>query len=731
MINQNIFIGVFLVLVEKRCAMNRAVLLIMAALAALPAAFGFSDWIAKGDNFTIGGSLYTLRATGTDDNTLIIDRQDGGSVVLLFNESVVWRGYEFTFSDTKSSLDDYVQKYNISGGVHTIGESLYLLLAEEYAPAITASKTISRKEIAYFDEFSVTYTFRNDGEAKTEVSYREELPVYYRKTGNPWLKEDDNKPREISSFGALDAFEWKATILPGKIYTVNQTMQLVGVPDNNRIEFNLGRVTYLASEGAIVQQIEQTQPSLRVPLGLEAKFSSADVMVGDAAEIQLSLLKKTSEELIVHSLVCVLSENVVGHDTGGLSLASNSYSLSGALKENKTFAISFDVRMSGNISLKCDAEYVFRGMPGTVKIDKGARALINRPKISLEVPAAVGSRDNATISLSVDNKGTGYVYNDIDIRLVSDWFEVISYPYPVLREDSRIEKEFPIRAPVTNAARSMPVTLRASYVSLYGEEFTDELVRAVSVRPGDFEPALSLSLSGSRFGQRGNATVVDVNLSVGLHEDVSAKSITLPEHSIGLKDSEITHNMTVPLSVTFAPKAQSAGVFIPYTISYVKDFTPHFYSGSIEVRQASGHEAQSANVPKTKDKDSGLSAWERIAMKKTRLDTGPAVIAFIILVIGMASVVGLIALMKAKRNRSGTRRDMPDIESTEQFLEYSSRTGKEELAGPVFVPEPTTDLSVLEQYIKEKREAGHPREKIKQDLVKTGWLADIVDVYLK
>jgi hypothetical protein len=717
-------------------------LIALAGLMSAVSAQSFSGWVLDGGNISVANVTFLVRTTDTQGSALILTPNSSvvSRQVLSLNSTEESQGWLFTYTDRKDSRQEYLDKYNITQ-IHDKNATNYSfsITIERLSTTAAVTKKVSNdKKISYHDLTNLSIELTNKGGLPLHGSYVERLPDYFEKSGK--LKVSDGKSTsEYHGVSDDKAIEWNGNLGEGETVTLIQELRLIGtVAGSDHIDLLNGTFIYEGTTGNGTITTKATELLYYHPLTLTMKIELAKLAVDVQTKVRVTLKNDAMEPIEVDSLTIMHPASILAEARGGLSpTKEGGLTWHGDLDPgaDESFDILVTPLRSGVFTFNSTVLSTYRGIQHTTRTNLTGTATINRPTFTLSAPAVVAGGRTDMVNVSIVNQKTGFVFSDLALNITSDLFDSLHYVYETLGDSGNIKQQPAFTAPATTRDIIHNVTVRARYESAHGEAFTEEINRSINVKAANFTKEINTSFYNytMSFDNRTAKLIFDVNQSGNLSDPtvlvgLFGKDTPLP---LGANRSEIT--VTVPVNTTLGSgvlrtKYREGGVLYFYDEQFkVVNRMPMKYknttgNGSVVLTNKTN--------PFEYVKGGGRQVQFTVASSNS-------ILIGIVAVLGAFSIVIFIAVLMRKgkgaklEGQFDSFTKVEEMDSIEQHpvVQVTERRGYQLLGEQV--PLPTTNLEILEDYIRRSREAGKSAESIKDSLIKNGWLSDIVEVYLR
>lgn len=688
----------------------------------------FDDWIRDGDSVTIGDKNYTV-SVSWDSNPIIILESSGARDVIYFNKTLIAGKWIYEFEEFKHKTERKPGEYNLTYTQYDIEHYDYHLVIEDARPKIEINRKLSKSEISYQDELVMQITIKNDGLLSTKITYEDILPAYFRREGPLQKITELDIGVEVQDIRAYDdptTIKWIGSISKDEEIMFNQTLRLAGktnihnlVFENSRAYFNFdGRKDYAESKELSIKQ--------KQPLSIELIYDDRDMYMDGRYDIILKLSNDNSDEIIIKDMNLTIEGSESTSDE--LQKSNGKFRLATELDadESKNYSIMFVPLSSGNVTVRLHSAYLFKGIKLYDKQTLTLPVLITKPVIRMVLPDSVQTWDLADIRIDIDNSQSNYSFKNFDASIRSSWLDNVFLNYGLIESGDNVSKKTNKEVSWIKQSSIEWSELYLTYKDMNGNQYYERINKTTRLYPLKFEPNIEISIISY------NRSVLNGTTTIDLFIEYESKNAT-SHHSIVLENSDVTTNLSnINGSFMARMKLPAFDRYFNYEISYVLDNRTYYESGRMDLAKAKDNDRKTSTGSTTTNEnvlDYFGQGQKTVEIKQ--VDPGIFIVVGMIVMSAFFIIIISIALSRHKKRSSVEDRifDHNYQEPTEKphEPEHQVHIGELESSAPM----PTTDLTVLQNYINDSVVKGKSKGDIRDELLKNGWLKDIVEVYLK
>jgi hypothetical protein len=711
------------------------------------AAESFSNWVNPPANVTVANVTFLIEKTDAAGTSIMFTALDGSlpKVVLEVNQTDQKSGWVFSYTGRKSPLDDYIKTHNLT----TIHDDQsynysYNLKIEKLSSQLTVTKTMSDRTVSRRDNTNISITLSNAGQTPLQVTYEEPLPSYYEKVGYVMV-DSGGEFDEYRAETSKDTISWYGLIGPKKTVKISQELKLVGtIVGSDNIGIGVGKATYKGDTGQGTVETPAINASYYQPIVITVTLSKSTVPVDSDLQATVKLSNVGAELLNIDSAKITVSENLKTGIRGDLTGSDNLYGWSGRLEANdsKQFLLDLSAFRSGNMTVQVEVSSGYRGFQHTDTGFSKGTITIKEPTISLDMNASVEGGSPVTARATFDNTQSGYDFVNISMVFATNLSEGTRITYAKIADKDKVDREMVLATPRVMTRLNYPVLLTVSYRSLHGELFTKTLTKNLDIRESKFPTDLNFTFNSTGTDnttswynltvlRNGTAALTDIRIYVIYNQT---------RHPVMLQQLDINSGTAVRGDAEVAGRAVAADALL--SIGYVKEGVRHEYTETVKLtgKQAIVQTASNATpvAQNASDPMDYMNQKSGNPIELKMLDSKVIVIA----VVGSLSVffvVVFVSVILYKRKVAGRHdaelsqfsrvEETDTLQSSATVYKVEGSRGMEMLSNEA--PMPTTNLEILEDYIKRGLSSGKTKEVLKDNLVKNGWLPDVVEVFMK
>jgi hypothetical protein len=302
------------------------------------------------------------------------------------------------------------------------------------------------------------------------------------------------------------------------------------------------------------------------------------------------------------------------------------------------------------------------------------------------------------------------------------------------KEEYPIEP-FVVDAPQTTTSKEETIEVTVSFKDGETDIEKKEIKKLLILKNIQTDSAIDIKYKTREF----DGATATISTIIKLTEDVTGQIEELEleillagsEYSIALTPNEIKKLETdkeIIKEITFVVKSEEEKVGVTTDLSYTLNKQKFSKILSQEVNLLENkNDIKVELIKKKNDEEVKIQGRKEHTVKRI-------VMVLLGLIFCAFFALSFQKFMKVQRTKSHRNKKVKEIQKGKsEGNEQNKDAFLEKVKGRMVLvqtPKPTEGHNKLEEYIKYWKEKGRPEEKIKELLVKEGWLEDVVDVYL-
>ena len=713
----------------------------------------FDDWISYGETVTIDGTEYTAFGVGDILNTVLMKSNEYGTVTINLGDSTINGLYTFRYEEKRFGDDDNLNDTDqvVSGKEE---EYQFRIEVDKREPDVDIDRSVSEEEVALGQEIVVTVDIENTGDDNVVAEYTDPLPYYLVKDGYLRVTEGTSTQQWTDPIDDSTTAHWKGSIYPTESATLTYTLILESYPPST---FNLteAEVIYTFEGEDYNITVDEIDLELVEPIVLKISADVEEAEIEDEVTFTFTLNNTMeTEEISFNVEVTPPTGSEVTRGPSGFTEESGIYTWSGeyAPSETETYTLKTNLFSSGTNELKVYITNTYEGNDYTKEETESISIEMSELEPTIVVnKESIEGGEEFSISFHVNNPDGTMDYSDVQMDMKSELFEDLQYRTFIGKGINALIKTVELTAPYSDTTQSYLVNFTAEYETEYGEALTFGITETISIAANLVYQYVSIDLE--QIDTIEDSALMKATMSLTNQTDISDVSVvfstdtgftyawyvTQRELDQLINTSSIYFNFTV--DSVFVQEGESSfdmqlyylsnaeeytysiekelAVDAPETVEVIETEAPVEYTEeSVVVETNVSYEAPVEVEPEEEPEEVVKITTETDTKKKKILTLiGLAVVLLIIVVVG----INITKKLRKKKN----------IEKSIRELKGEVEEEKEKTRLFLTVPKPSYDHKELEDYIKQNKTKGLDSEKIKQKLLKAGWLEDVLDEYLK
>lgn len=694
-------------------------LLLFITLCSLPAATALLDiWVKIHETLSFDNHSYYL--ANFSNNTLQVQSELYGIIPVPFESILYTDKYEFTFAERNSTH--------------------YHLLLDILKPELKAERIIDPPETALNEVSTVSIVISNSGSKDARnLEYYEELPVYYTVDQPAKVVYSDNQEIELTHFP--DKISWKGDLLREDVLVITYKARLRTLPPvANTAPFNQPKISYTYQNEKYPLTVKETPVPLKDPLNITLSVKDS-LDLQEKTSLRITLLNplpstvQMNFSLVIPQIVEV--DNTTPSDAELKQITQKNvlyYVWQGELLPHtpKTFSLPLIATKKGKVFANLTTVWSLGNTTTTNLYQKALTVKFKELEPYLELNQK-DFRKGELIQLKavLDNREDFYV-RDVIIDLISEsteetaeLFEPVHVRTHVPAHNRILVHEINITAPSFKEEKHFPIRFIGSY-TVAGEPISFEKKEVIKIVLKEFEGLFNITHTAQGVSDKDIKIALELQGKTKNSEKPSSVLITTKatlngkstEQKYKLTEKEIDdifyqYKLLKTLQVQFE-KVPSGDVQLETVISYTLN--------NEQRSEVQRDVIAIANIPhEFKESKEGLIRQVTTVLSSSAFVSWKNITLIIvgIIVLGAGVVVTILQVKKYRQHAEHT-------EKTEKKFEMIVPAGRRGLE----VPQPSTDHSQLIKYIETYQQYGSSKEAIKQELVKAGWLEEVIEVYL-
>jgi hypothetical protein len=663
-------------------------------------------WVKNNQDLTVNKETFHIRVDA-DNSALIIDsnRTDRPLIVVKEGETVKDGLLEFTYKSKKFELGDYA-KYNLTR-INTENESvLHQLVISTLSTKVTAKKTLSVKEATIGDIFNITINIKNNGDVMITGDYNEELPVYYACKGEMIRKTEEGEDRVLCA----QKTHWRGTLQPGKEITITQNVQLLPykIPT---ADLNDGFFDYEYLDYPFNQTVSAKQPAYTKPFYVSLSMGKGPFTTGK--DYNLSITAHAEDDLTVKSLEIILPEGIVLGKKKGFN---EGLRWQGRIENIPKLSAIIKPTFSGNQTINAIASIVFRGNNVDSEDELTVRIKAPEPIIDFAVPSSAESGQAINTTFTINANGTEY--RDCLVRIGSEMFSQKEFDFPRLWDSASNIVEW--KTPWIDSSKTYSILMTATCKTAFNQTISMKKEKNIAVRKAVWENLFVVSLEDMVPSESHNLYKIGIRKKANAELDSLKAQVNIAGFAFEQNFTNATSDSQLIVK-NISTSVQASDIQV--TLFYTKDGEKFENEYKINILEKPSGDPSNGNITRKP----AFSYPEKKAMKfdmKSVKFNSSGVIISVAIVLCIFFLVLFFAFMRTKGD-SGEKAMMKTM-GVRNILGHPDATLKDTGA-----PYPTTNLDILEEYVHGCLLKGKEKGKIKEELIKNGWMEEVVSVYLK
>ncbi len=650
-----------------------------------------------------------------------------------------------------------------------VSNNKYHLIVEEYKATAYIERTIKTTTLFPGNPAEIEVIIKNQGDnAIKAISFTQELKNNLFKANNEY-KIIKNNEEQIKNTTTTDFIKWDGELAPQEEMKILYQVIPLTTGENNRLELEPAKISYeeagltieLDSETQIIKTKDIVSSSIEFINATEAKSNNKNnteysittepnyLKIGTTTTYTIRLTNNYQTTIAIQDLQIIIPEGITVIEKDNSLIKKNGMLIwDGKINENesKEFAITIkgEKRINANMTLQFKTP-----LSETIINNSYSKSIIYditklEPVITLN-KEELNSNDKLIARITLLNPDEAAFF-DFNANLTTDfYFKNISYTTLPNKKEILITEET-IILPFTDTKKTFMIDFSGSYTTAGNEIILFSKQKEFSINPIEYDKVYAMDYLYYKLSNDSTQGYIFAKIDLqNLLKEMSFLRITTTYKNKLNQEQRISSFFSTEETAKISEK-RPAGQLIIFPMENLSNAPSDNFTYNTELQYMTKEQYYYQDLETTSTinqliekikksqetnyfdigrfyakedafqkllKEESIKTYE----EKTVSTQNTAIIIGLIVIVIIAIIIA--NYISKKRAKS-------------KYKFNTSLLLKKDAATDIFkAPKPTYDYAILQKYISFCKQNNLAKSKIRQNLIKQGWLTQIIDEFLK